>query len=150
MPNTASAQLNGMTALMDDSTQTGLPIYGEAFNPAKSKRVRPCPQGASATSDLLTRCSVIADEILNRIDWPSILGSSYPIAHEHTNCASLLHMGTQVPPRTSELIKRMRILQSSSAFSFIASTGGRVDPLSSTPLDAMRVPHHFGQRQLAI
>ena len=39
-------------------------------------------------------------ERLISVDWPSILSSSYPIAHEHTNCASLLRMGTQVPPRT--------------------------------------------------
>ncbi len=31
------------------------------------------------------------------VDWHSILSSSYPIAHEHTNCASLLRMGAQVP-----------------------------------------------------
>lgn len=36
-------------------------------------------------------------EGLISVDWPSILGSSYPIAHEHTNCASLLHVGGQVP-----------------------------------------------------
>jgi hypothetical protein len=30
------------------------------------------------------------------VDWPSILKPSYPIAHEHTNCASLLRTGTQV------------------------------------------------------
>jgi hypothetical protein len=36
-------------------------------------------------------------ERLISADWPSILGSSYPIAHEHANCARLLHAGGQVP-----------------------------------------------------
>ncbi|SFR29177.1 hypothetical protein SAMN04488564_117101 [Lentzea waywayandensis] len=32
-------------ALVDDSASTDLAIYDEAFNPARFKRLRPCPQG---------------------------------------------------------------------------------------------------------
>lgn len=54
--------------------------------------------GRSNTSprNFLTQLIEFGGERLNHIDLPSILGSSYPIAHDHTNCASLLRMGTQV------------------------------------------------------
>jgi hypothetical protein len=46
---------------------------------------------------VLAPADTISGKRLISATWPSILGSSYPIAREHTNRASLLRTGTQVP-----------------------------------------------------
>ena len=56
--NYVRAGSSRMAVLMDDSAETVLSIYGEAFDLLGFTRLRPRSQGAAAASDRWVRCSL--------------------------------------------------------------------------------------------
>jgi hypothetical protein len=51
-------QVSHTAILVDDSADTVLPIYAEAFDLIGFERLRPDPQDAAPASDRLVRCSL--------------------------------------------------------------------------------------------